>query len=161
MVTSGVRVVPADQLAQRRAMLLEGRRLAVEIDKDPVVPDAHAHRLEAPLALVEALDLLFPEAAEMGRRARATAQVVTPVMVGTDHRTLARAGLFHERRAAMAADIVKRAHLAATLAHQQHRHAAHAHRAHVPGLGDLVGKAHKPPSPGGTAFPAHAGRSLR
>ena len=152
MVEAG-KVEPVEPAFERRREVFEGRRGAVGVDEDPVVPRRRPHRRQPMLRAVEARRrrARIP-AAEVGGEPEASVEAVGPRVVGAADGAAHVAGGVDELEVAVAADVVERPDPSPAVAHQEQGLAGHADRHRVTGPGQLVRKAGEDPRAGKEPF---------
>ncbi len=118
-------------LHERRQEALEVRFVGGGVDEDPVVPLAAGHLGQTVRLVIEALDVMNPMAAEVGRVDQAAIEGVAPIMIGADQPTAPAAWFVDQLQAAMPAHIVEGAQPAVLATHQDDRATSHRNRHYI------------------------------
>ena len=143
-MAQGGEVVGCGAPGEGLPMLLEGRRLAGDVDEDEVVPQRMAHRHQ-PRRVGAGVAVVAAAAVEMRPCAQPAVQPVGPAVIGAGQQLPVPARRGHHHRAAMAADVVEDADGALAVAQDEQRHAGHLHRAGIALAGDVVAEAGQHP----------------
>src|ERR1700730_1453822 len=99
-------------------MLVERRRLSIDVDEDEVEPAAHAHRLQRQTVSREGRILVETVAAELGRGDEAAREIIGPGMPRAGEARASFGGLCHDAHRPVAADVEEAADLSVLAAQQ-------------------------------------------
>ena len=139
-------VKPVEPHDQRRNEVIKRRRVAAQVDENPVVPRRRPHRNQSVLLAVESVRHgARVAAAEIGREMQRAVQTVGPGVIGAADARSQAAGPVNELEAAVPAHVVKGPNPVFGVPDEEHRPASDGNRHGVAGAGNVVRKASEHP----------------